>query len=74
MAPEAFVEAQVAEQPARLPVDDRGFRQIGVHRGRADADQHRIIMRIEAFGGAHVDRGVGAQPAADEMRVHCSGG
>jgi hypothetical protein len=67
---EAFVERQVAEQAAALAVDDRRLGQIGVHRRRADADQHRIIMRVEAFGRAHVDRRIGAQAATDEMRVH----
>src|SRR3546814_19157056 len=60
----------IAEQPTRVAIEDRGFGEIGVHRGRTDADQHRIIMRIEAFGGADVDAGVRAQPLADEVRMH----
>src|SRR3546814_8973940 len=59
---------EIAEQPTRVAIEDRGFGEIGVHRGRTDADQHRIIMRIEAFGGADVDAGVRAQPLADEVR------
>jgi hypothetical protein len=50
VAREAQVAAHLAEKPARLPVGDGGFGQIGVHCCRADANQHGIIMRIEALG------------------------
>ncbi len=69
MAREALVEGQIAEQAACMAIRDRGLGQIGVHRRRADADQHRVIMRVEALGGAHVDGRVGAQSLADEVRV-----
>src|SRR3546814_3263632 len=44
-------EVDVAEQSARMPVGNAGFGQIGVHRGCTDADQHRVIMSVQAFGG-----------------------
>ncbi len=69
VAREALLGGERAEQPARLAVEDRRLGEIGVHRGRADADQHRIIMRVEAFGGAHVDAGERAQSLAHQMRV-----
>src|SRR3546814_6486096 len=52
---DALVEREIAEQAARMAVGDRLLREIGVHRGRADADQHREIMGVEAFGRAYVD-------------------
>ena len=70
MPRQALVERQVAEQAARMSVRDRRFRQIRVHRRRADPDQHRIIMRVETFRRTHVDRRIGSQPLADEMRVN----
>ena len=67
---DAGVEVEIPEQSPRMAVRYRGFGQIGVHRGRADADQHREIMGIEAFSRPHVDRRIGTQALADEMRVH----
>ncbi len=67
---QAFVERQVAEQPARLAIHNRRFGEVSVHRRRAHADQHSVIMRVEALGRAHVHRGVGAQASPHEMRVH----
>ncbi len=52
------------DQPATHPVRDGILRQIGVHRGRPTADQHRKIMRINAFRRPHVDRTEGAQALA----------
>ncbi len=69
MAREAFGNRHVTEKPARVPVGHRGFSEISVHRRRADADQHRVIMGVETFGGADVDAGIGAQPLAHQMRV-----
>src|SRR3546814_17941914 len=57
-----------------MPVGNAGFGQIGVHRGCTDADQHRVIMSVQAFGGTHVDRGVAAQSLADQMRMNGCGG
>src|SRR3546814_12397890 len=67
-------EVDVAEQSARMPVGNAGFGQIGVHRGCTDADQHRVIMSVQAFGGTHVERGVAAQSLADQMRLNGCGG
>ncbi|MCY1170030.1 hypothetical protein D9M73_100880 [compost metagenome] len=66
-------QRQISKQAARMAIDDRGLGQIGVDRGRADADQHRIIMRVEAFGGLDVDAGIRAQAHAHEMGVHGGG-
>src|SRR3546814_16420608 len=43
-------------------------------RGCTDADQNRVIMSVQAFGGTHVDRGVAAQSLADQMRMNGCGG
>ncbi len=57
-----------------MAVGDRLLSQIGVDRGAADADQHRKVMDVEAFAGAHVERGEGAELLAHEMRMHGAGG
>src|SRR3546814_19419967 len=44
------------------------------YRGCTDADQHRVIMSVQAFGGTHVERGVAAQSLADQMRMNGCGG
>ncbi len=67
---QAIVEREIAEQPAAMAVGDGRFRQIGIHRGGADADQHRGMMHIQAFAGAHIERGEGAQLLAQQMRMH----
>jgi hypothetical protein len=64
IARDAAVDIHIAKQAARMAIRNRGLGEIGVHRGRADADQHREIMRVEAFGRTHVDGRVGAQPLA----------
>ncbi len=42
--------AMSPNRPRRMAIGDRSFSEIGVHRGRADADQHGVIMGVEAFG------------------------
>ena len=73
VALDAFAEAALAEQAARVAVGDAFLREIGVDGRRADADQHGEVMRVHAFGRAHVDRGEGAHARLDEMRMHGAG-
>ena len=70
---QALAERELAEQAAAMAVGDGLLREIGVHRGGADADQHREVMHVEAFGRAHVERGEGAQRLAHQMGVHAAG-
>ena len=70
---DAVLQRGVAEQPAPLAVGDALLRQIGVHRGGADADQHGEVMHVEAFGRADVQAGEGAQRLPHQMRVHAAG-
>ena len=56
--------ADIAEQAAAVAVGDALLRQIGVHRGGAGADQHGEVVHVHALGGAHVQRGEGAQRRA----------
>jgi hypothetical protein len=64
----------LAEQAARVALGNAFLRQIGVDGGGAHADQHREIMRVDAFGRAHIDGRVGSQALAHEMAVHCARG
>ena len=66
---DGLLGAGLAEQPARRPVQDRLLRQPGVDRGRADPDQHREVMRVQALGRAHVERAEGAQAARHQPAV-----
>ena len=67
-------EALRVEFAAALQLGQRLQRQIGMHGGRAVADQHRHVVRVA--GGAGVDQQVGAaaQPGADQRVVHRAGG
>ena len=49
------------------------FRDIGIDRCRADTDEHREVMHIEAFAGGDIDRGKGAELLAHQMRMHGAG-
>ena len=63
--------AQAAlDQPAGDAVGDRILCEIGVHRRRARPDQHREIVRIDAFARPHVKRGEGPQALAGQPRMH----
>ena len=53
-----------------MPVGNHRFGKIGVHRGRANADEYGEIMRVQAFGRTDIDRRITAQAIADQMRVH----
>ena len=48
--------------------------EIGVYRGRTTADQHCKIMRIDTFGGTHIDRAEGPQAFLRQPTVHGRGG
>ena len=46
----ALFQRHVAIKTAAMPVSDGILREIGVHAGRADADEHGEVMRIQTFG------------------------
>ena len=69
---ERLRERHAGRQPAAVAVGDGLLRQIGVDGGGADADEHGEIMHVEALGAAHVDRGVGAQVLADQVRMRAA--
>jgi hypothetical protein len=62
-----------SSSPAINPVGNGILRQIGVHR-RRPADQHRKVMRIDAFRRPHVDRTERPQPLARQPAMHRAGG
>jgi len=64
-----FGQAAV-DQPARDAVGQRVLGQVGVDRGCTRADQHGEIMRVDAFGRAHVEAAKGPQPLARQVAVH----
>ena len=47
--------------------------EVGVHRGRAAADQHREVVRVDALGRADVERGEGPQALAGQPGMHRAG-
>gem|GEM_PF-5273720 len=55
------------------PVEDRFLCQPGVDGGGADPDQHREVVRIDAFSRAHVERAEGAQPARHQPAMRRRG-
>ena len=57
-----LARAVMSNRPRSTRSSDGILRQLGVDRGGADADQHREIMRVDAFGRADVQRAEGAQP------------
>ena len=57
-----------------MTVRQRFLGEIGVHRGRAHADENREIMHVQALARTHIDRGEGAELLANEMRMHACGG
>ena len=66
---------QAAFQQAALdPVGKAVFGEIGVHHRRTRRDQHREVMRVDALGRPHVERGEGAQSLARQPRMHGRGG
>ena len=67
---DGVLEREPAHQAAAMAVDDAVLGEIGIDRGRADADQHGEIMHIQAFGGTDVERGVGTQAVAHQMGVN----
>ncbi len=52
-----------------MAVGDRGLGQVGVDRGGADADQHREIVRVQAFAAAGDQVAEAAQALADQVAV-----
>jgi hypothetical protein len=68
------VHERAVEKPALDAVADAVLREIGVHRGRAAGDQHREVVRVDAFRAAEVERGEGPQALAGEPAVHRRGG
>ncbi len=62
------------DQAAIDAVGNRILREIGVNRRRAAADQNGEIMRVDALGGTHVERGKGPQALAGKPAMHRAGG
>jgi len=52
-----ILEWEIAEQAAAMAVGNGGLREIGIHRGGADADEDREMMDIQAIAAAHIERG-----------------
>ena len=74
VAPDTLLQRGLAEQAAAPAPGDRLLGQVGVDRGRPDADEDREIVHVEALAAAHVDRGEGPQALAHQVRVHRAGG
>ena len=53
---DALVNGLADVELAADAVGDGILREIGVHRGRADADQHREVMHVQRLAGAHDQR------------------
>jgi hypothetical protein len=62
------VGQRAVDQPLLDPVGDGILGQIGVHHRRPAADQHREVMRVDAFGRPHVERTEGPQPLPRQPR------
>ncbi len=69
-----LLDAHVAKQATPLPVIDGFFRQIGIDRGRADADQNGKIVYVQTFRRADVDRRKGPELLTNQMGMHPTGG
>ena len=54
-------QRNAVEQTAGMAVGNRLLSDIGVDGGAADTDQDREVMHVQAFAGAHIERGKGAQ-------------